>query len=186
MPVPTACCKSHLSSPSRSDTPPQSDSEPPLLRGDGCDRLAHDRATLTSVATFELNAMADIEVNSTSEDGFTTRNRTGSFELTIDGAEEEGPSPNQVLVADYASCYIAAFRVGAQQDDYDDLGQIEIDAEGDLDGDDDLTAIRFDMRVEEDLGDDADDLVARGEDICHVHSALRDGLHADISVEDDA
>jgi organic hydroperoxide reductase OsmC/OhrA len=132
------------------------------------------------------SAMADIEVNSTSEDGFVTRNRTGGFQITIDGAEEEGPNPNQTLVADYASCYIAAFRVGGQQGDYDDLGQIEIDAEGDLDDDDDLSAIRFDMRVAEDLGDDANELVSRGEDICHVHAALREELHADISLEDDA
>ncbi|HET7324918.1 MAG TPA: OsmC family protein [Halococcus sp.] len=129
--------------------------------------------------------MADIEVNSTSEDGFTTRNRTQGFDITIDGSEEEGPSPTATLVADYAACYVAAFRVGGQQGDYDDLGQIEIDAEADLD-DGDLEAVRFDMRVEEALGDDADDLVSRGEDICHVHAALRDELHADIALEDDA
>ena len=131
-----------------------------------------------------MSAMADIEVNSTSEDGFASQARTGGFEITIDGTEEEGPSPNQVLVADYAACYTAAFRVGGQQGDYDDLGQIEIDAEGDLDDDDDLSAIRFDMRVEADLGDDADDLVSRGEDICHVHAALREELHANISLQD--
>lgn len=130
--------------------------------------------------------MGDIEVSSTSENGFTTQSRVGGFELTIDGTEEEGPSPNQTLVADYASCYIAAFRVGAQQNGYDDLGEIEIDAEADLEDNDDLEDIRFDMRIEEDVGDDLDDLVAQGEDICHVHAALRDELHADISIEDGA
>lgn len=128
--------------------------------------------------------MADIEVDSTSEGGFATQNRTQGFEIAIDGSREAGPSPTATLVADYAACYIAAFRVGGQQGDYDDLGEIEIDAEADLD-DGDLEAIRFDMRVEEDLGDDADDLVSRGEDICHVHAALKDELHADVSLEDD-
>ncbi|WP_435078014.1 OsmC family protein [Halococcus sp. AFM35] len=130
--------------------------------------------------------MADINVSSTSEEGFATTSRVGGFELTVDATEEQGPSPNGTLVADYASCYIPAFRVGAQQRDYDDLGRIEIDAEGDLDDDDDLTAIRFDIRVEADLDGDEDELVERGEDICHVHAALREELHADIAIESGA
>jgi organic hydroperoxide reductase OsmC/OhrA len=141
---------------------------------------------LTPSAVHERTVMSDIEVNSTSEDGAATQSRVGDFELTVDGTEEEGPSPNQTLVADYASCYIAAFRVGAQQDGYDDLGEIDIDADADLDDDDDLEDIRFDMRIEEDVGDDLDDLISQGEDICHVHAALRDELHADISAEDGA
>ena len=111
--------------------------------------------------------MADIHVTSTSEEGFVTRSRVGDFELTIDATDEEGPNPNATLVADYASCYIPAFRVGAQQRDYDDLGKIEIDAEADIEGDE-------------------DELVERGEDNCHVHAALRDPLHADIAVESGA
>ena len=139
-----------------------------------------------SVAAVESTAMADIEVNSTSEEGFVTRSRIGGFELTVDATDEEGPNPNATLVADYASCYIPAFRVGAQQRDYDDLGKIEIDVEADLDDDDDLEAIRFDIRVEADIEGDKDELVERGEDICHVHSALREELHADISVDGNA
>lgn len=142
--------------------------------------------SVRDVALLESSAMADIEVSSTAEDGFTTTSRAGDFELTIDATNENGPDPNQTLVADYASCYIPAFRVGGQQRGYDDLGKIEIDAEADLDGDDDLSAIRFDMHVEADLDGDEDDLIERGDDICHVHSALREELHADISVEDGA
>ena len=131
--------------------------------------------------------MADIEATSTSEEGFVTHSRIGDFELTIDATSEEGPEPNATLLADYASCYIPAFRVGGQQRGHDDLGRIEIDVEGDLDDDDDLTAIRFEMRVEADLDEDTlDEIVARGEDICHVHSALREELHADIAVEGNA
>ncbi len=131
-------------------------------------------------------AMADINVSSTSEEGFATTSRVGGFELTVDATNESGPNPNETLVADYASCYIPAFRVGGQQRDHDDLGRIEIDAEADLDDDDDLEAIRFDMRVEADLDGEEDELVERGEDICHVHAALREELHADISIESGA
>jgi uncharacterized OsmC-like protein len=130
--------------------------------------------------------MTDILIDSTSEDGFTTTSIVGDFELTIDATGEDGPGPNATLVATYASCYIPAFRVAAEQRDYDDVGRIEVESEADLDDDDDLTAIRFDISVEEDLGDDAEEIVDRGEDICHVHSAVREELHAEITVEDDA
>ncbi|MFB6311569.1 MAG: OsmC family protein [Salinirussus sp.] len=130
--------------------------------------------------------MADITVESVCEEGFTTNSVVDGWELTVDATGEDGPTPNQVLAADYASCYIPAFRVGAQQEGIEDLGRIEVDVEADLDEDDDLEAIAFDIRVEASLGDVADDVVARGEDICHVHSALREGLHADISVTDEA
>ncbi|ADJ14875.1 OsmC family protein [Halalkalicoccus jeotgali] len=128
--------------------------------------------------------MTDIETSTVSEQGFVSNSQVGDFELTIDATEEEGPGPNGVLVADYASCFLPAFRVGGQQRDHDDLGKLQIDAEADLDDDDDLTAIRFDIYVEEDLDDsELDGIVERAEGICHVHSALREELHADISVE---
>lgn len=131
--------------------------------------------------------MTDIETTSVSEQGFVTNSQVGDFELTIDATEEEGPGPNAVLVADYASCFLPAFRVGGQQRDHDDLGKLQIDAEADVDDDDDLSAIRFDIYVEEDLDDDElDEITERAEGICHVHAALREELHADISVEGDA
>jgi organic hydroperoxide reductase OsmC/OhrA len=130
--------------------------------------------------------MTDILIESTSEEGYATTSIVGDFELSVDAGEEEGPGPNGTLVATYASCFIPAFRVGAQQRDHDDVGRIEITSEADLDDDDDLTAIRFTIKVEADLGDDVDDIVERAEDICHVHSALREELRAEITVEDDA
>jgi organic hydroperoxide reductase OsmC/OhrA len=88
-----------------------------------------------------------------------------------------------VLVADYASCFLPAFRVGGQQTGHDDLGTIQIDAEATLDDDDDLSSISFDIYVEADLSDDEfAEITERAEGICHVHAALREGLHADISV----
>ncbi|WP_135303103.1 OsmC family protein [Haloarcula amylovorans] len=128
--------------------------------------------------------MADIEVTSTCEEGYTVESViNGEWELVVDALSNDGPSANEVLAADYASCYIPAFRVAADEHGYDDIGNVEVDVEAELDDDDDLVSISFDMEVEEDLGDDERDVVERGEEICHVHSALREELHADISIE---
>jgi len=130
--------------------------------------------------------MPDIEVSSTSTEGFTTQSIVGEWELVVDATNENGPNPNEVLVADYASCFIPAFRVGAQKEGFEDVGIVEIDASADLDEDDDLESIAFEMRVEASLEDAVEDVVARAEDICHVHAALREELQADVTVEDDA
>ena len=125
--------------------------------------------------------MADIETTTTSEKGFTSTSRAGDFELTIDATGEDGPTPNQVLVADYAACFLPAVRVGGKHADHDDLGKVQIEADAELDDDDDLESISFVVHVEADLDDEElDDIIERAEGICHVHSALRDGLHADI------
>jgi organic hydroperoxide reductase OsmC/OhrA len=131
--------------------------------------------------------MTDIQTHTLSTDGFATKSQVGDFTLDIDALNEDGPNPNQVLVADYASCYLPAFRVGGQQVGHDDLGKIQIDAEADLDGDDDLSAVRFDVYVEADLDDETfADIADRAEGICHVHAALREELHADVTVHGDA
>jgi organic hydroperoxide reductase OsmC/OhrA len=128
--------------------------------------------------------MTDIEVTSTCEQDYVVSNVIdGEWELTVDALSEEGPGANQVLAADYASCYLPALRVAADQTGYDDIGTIAIDVEADLDDDDDLEAIRWHLQVEEDLGDDEADIVALGEEICHVHAALREELQADITIE---
>ena len=130
--------------------------------------------------------MADIDITSTSTEGFTTTSTIGDWELSVDATDQNGPNPNAVLVADYASCFVPAFRVGAQQEGFDDLGTIRVDASATLDDGDDLSGIAFDIAVEASLGDALDDVVARAEDICHVHTALREELHAEITVEDGA
>ena len=127
--------------------------------------------------------MADIQTHTLSTEGFASKNQVGDFTLDIDALGDDGPTPNQVLVADYASCFLPAFRVGGQQTGHDDLGKIQIDAEATLDGDDDLSSISFDIYVEADLSDvEFADITERAEGICHVHAALREELHADISV----
>ena len=130
--------------------------------------------------------MADVESTTTSEEGYTSVSRVGDFELTVDATGEDGPSPNQVLAADYASCFIPAFRVGGNKEGHEDLGKITVEVEGDVNDDDNLTAIRFVMHVEADLGDDEfDAVVERAEGICHVHDSLKESLHADITVHGD-
>jgi organic hydroperoxide reductase OsmC/OhrA len=130
--------------------------------------------------------MSDINVTSTCKEGYTTESVVGNFDLVIDATGEDGPDPNATLVADYASCFIPAFRVGANKEGFEDLGTVQVESSAELDDGDDLTSISFEIHVEADLGDSVDDVVARAEDICHVHSALREGLHADITVTDGA
>ena len=130
--------------------------------------------------------MSDINVTTTCEEGYTAESIVDDWDLVIDAAKEDGPSANQVLVASYASCFLPAFRVAANKEGFDDVGTLKIESSAGLDDNTDLTDISWELTVEADLGDSVDDVVARAEDICHVHSALRDELHADISVTDGA
>jgi organic hydroperoxide reductase OsmC/OhrA len=130
--------------------------------------------------------MPDIELTTSSRRGFVTHSVADEWEVTVDAAGEAGPTPNQLLLANYASCFIPALRVSAREHGIDDLGQVEIDVTGTLNENDDLSGIGFDIRVEATLGDRVDDVVGYAQSICHVQSALREGLHADVSVDDAA
>jgi organic hydroperoxide reductase OsmC/OhrA len=131
--------------------------------------------------------MADIQTSTVSEEGLVSTSQVGDFEVTIDAAGEEGPNPNALLVANYAACFLPASRAGAERTGHGDLGRIQIDADADLDDGDDLERIAFTLHVEADLDDAAlDEVVAAAEDICHVHAALREELHAEITAHGDA
>jgi organic hydroperoxide reductase OsmC/OhrA len=130
--------------------------------------------------------MADIEVTSRSTEGFATTSDVDGWEMTIDATGEAGPDPNQVLAVDYASCFIPAFRVGANKEGFEDIGVVQVEVSAELDDGDDLASVAFDIHVEESLGDSVEDIVARAENICHVHAALREELHADVTVVDGA
>lgn len=131
--------------------------------------------------------MTTIEATTTCEEGYTTVSRVGEYELTIDATNENGPDPNEVLLADYVSCFIPAFRVGGNKEGHEDLGTIQVESEADLDDGDDLEAVRFTIHVEADLDAGTFDAITeRAEDICHVHAALREELHAEIDVVGDA
>jgi organic hydroperoxide reductase OsmC/OhrA len=127
--------------------------------------------------------MSDIETSTVSEEGYACTSQVGDFDLQIDATDETGPNPNAALVATYASCYLPALRVGGSQRGEEELGRIQIDASADLDEDDDLADIAFDVHVEADLDDEtASEIAERAKGICHVNSALREELRADVSV----
>ncbi|MFH5801212.1 OsmC family protein [Haladaptatus sp. CMAA 1911] len=128
-----------------------------------------------------------LESTTTSTEGFRTVSEIDGSELTIDTDTETDPSPTETLLASYAACYTVALRIGAQQRDADDLGRIEIDAEADRDDEHDLEAIRFTIGVEADESDETlDAAVSRANDLCHVHDAVREELHADVGIHGDA
>jgi uncharacterized OsmC-like protein len=131
--------------------------------------------------------MADIEANCVCEEGYTVVSRVGKYELTVDAANENGPTAQQVLAADYASCYVPALRVSGRKNGYDDLGRVEVDVEADLNDKDNLTAIRFHIEVEADVDDeDIEALIETGEEICHVHDSVKESLKADITLSGSA
>lgn len=131
--------------------------------------------------------MADIETTTVNEERYHALSRAGDFELSIDATGSDGPTQNEVLVADYASCFTFACRAGANRRLDIDLGKIETEAEADLDENDDLSAIRFHLYVEADLDDDQiAEIVQLGEEICHIHAAVKESLHADIEMTADA
>ena len=143
----------------------------------------HDPGTFLFGA-FELPAvMADIRSTTVNEEEFFASSRVGNFELSIDATGEDGPTPNEVLVADYASCYTFAFRAGAQREHDLSLGPIQTEAVAELDENDDLASISLTLHVEDDLTDEqVESLTALGEEICHIHSAVGEELRADIEV----
>ncbi|MCU4739825.1 OsmC family protein [Halobacteria archaeon AArc-m2/3/4] len=124
------------------------------------------------------------EVTTVSEEGFSSTNEIRDFESTIDATGEEGPDTLEALLAAYSSCYVPALRVGGQQRDVEELGTIEIDVSGELNDDDKLESISFDIRVEEDVDEEkGQQIVDRAFELCKVHDALKDSLHAETSFE---
>lgn len=137
---------------------------------------------LTAPAADTLPVMAK-EVHTVSPDGFASTSTIGDDEIYIDPTGDETPDTLDTLLADYAACAIPAFRVGAEQRGVDDLGRLEITVTGDLNDDDKLEAIAFDVTVEADLtADQAAEIIERVEALCKVHDALKESLHADITL----
>jgi uncharacterized OsmC-like protein len=126
-------------------------------------------------------------VTTVSDEGYSATNEIREFETTIDANGEDAPDTLESLLAAYGSCYVPALRVGGQQRGADDLGRIEIDINGDLNDDDKLESVEFDVRVEADVDDDTGkEIIGRAFELCKVHDALKDSLHADTSFEGDA
>lgn len=118
-----------------------------------------------------------------STEGFSSENHIRDFELTIDATGESAPDTLEVLIADYASCYVPALRVAAEQRDAGDLGEVAIDVTGELNDDDKLDAITFDVETDADLdADTAAAIVERANELCKVHDALKSSLYADVEL----
>jgi len=126
------------------------------------------------------------EVHSVSEEGYTTTSSIRDFDVTVDATGEDAPDTLEMLLADYAACFVPALRVAGEQRDVGDLGRVEIDVSGDLNDDDKLDAIAFDIAVEADIGDKGDAVLERAFALCKVHDALKESLHADATIEGEA
>ncbi len=67
------------------------------------------------------------------------------------------------------------------------MGRIEIHTTGELNDDDKLESIAFDVRVETAVDDDtATEVIERANELCKVHDALKTELHAETSLEGEA
>ncbi|WP_226006901.1 OsmC family protein [Natrinema salinisoli] len=127
------------------------------------------------------------QVTTVSDEGYSATNEIRDFETTIDANGEDAPDTLEALLAAYGSCYVPALRVGGQQRGADDLGRIEIDIDGELNDDDKLESVAFEVRVEADVDDDTgEEILERAFELCKVHDALKDSLHADTSFESNA
>ncbi|ELY40326.1 OsmC family protein [Natronorubrum tibetense] len=124
------------------------------------------------------------QVTTVSEEGYSATNEIREFETTIDATGEEAPDTLEALLAAYASCYVPALRVGGEQRGAGDLGRIEIESAGELNDDDKLESVSFDIRVEADVDDETGEkVVERAFELCKVHDALKSELHAGTSFE---
>lgn len=120
-------------------------------------------------------------VTTTSTEGYSSHNEIGDFDVEIDATGEESPDTLEYLLASYTSCYVPALRVGAKQRDAGDLGEIEIEATGELNDDDKLESIHFAVSTDADLDEEAAEaVVERADELCKVHDALKASLHATV------
>ena len=123
------------------------------------------------------------DVTTVSEEGFTSTSEIRDFDLFVDPGGDEAPDTVEILLADYAACAIPAFRVGARQRGVEDLGRVQIDASGEVDDDGKLQSVSFDVTVDAALDDGKDEeIIERVEALCKVHDALKESLHADMSL----
>lgn len=123
-------------------------------------------------------------VRTVSSEGFTASTEIRDFDLDLDATGDEAPDTLEALLATYGACYVPALRVGGQQNGVEDLGHVEIDITGELNDDDKLASVHFDVRLEEDVDDSTiQDIVDRADALCKVRDALKSDLHASVEVE---
>jgi len=127
------------------------------------------------------------QITTVSEEGYGSTTEVRDFAVDIDPGGESAPDTLESLLASYGACYVPALRVGAQQRDVGDLGRVELDITGDLNDDDKLAGITFDIKVGADVSEaEGQEAIDRAFDLCKVHDALKADLHAETSFEGDA
>ena len=125
-----------------------------------------------------------IDVTTVSESGFSSVTNTDSYTIDIDPTGEEAPDTLESLLGTYAACYIPALRVGAEQRDVGDLGEVSISVTGELNDDGKLAAVSFSVQVESQLDEDQSAaVIERANSLCKVHDALKSDLHANVSIQ---
>lgn len=122
-------------------------------------------------------------VQTTSTEGYSSISEIGEYTLEIDATGETAPDTLETLLASYAACYVPALRVGAKQRNVGDLGEITVEVTGELNDDDKLAAIHFDVTTDAGLDEEAaETVIARAAELCKVHDALKADLHAEVSL----
>lgn len=124
------------------------------------------------------------ELTTVAQSGYTSLNKIGDYKQTIDATGDTAPDTLEALLAAYGSCFVPALRVAGQQRGVDDLGRIEIDVMGEQNDDDKLGSISFEVRTETDIDEETvPEILERATELCKVHDALREELHAEISLD---
>ncbi|QKY21514.1 OsmC family protein [Halolamina sp. CBA1230] len=127
------------------------------------------------------------QVTTVSEDGYDSTTEIRDFSVDIDPGGESAPDTLESLLASYGACYVPALRVGAKQRDVGELGKIELSITGELNDDDKLDSIHFDVAVGADVTEEeGEEAIDRAFDLCKVHDALKESLHAETTFEGDA
>lgn len=124
-----------------------------------------------------------ITFTATSDEGFTTAATIRDLPLEIDATGNDTPNTLETLLGTYVACFVPALRVGAEQRDIGELGTIDFEVEGQLNDDDKLEAISFDIETDAELSaDEIEAVVERAESLCKVHDALKSELAASITL----
>lgn len=122
-------------------------------------------------------------VTTTSTEGFASTSEIRDFSIDIDPSGEAAPDTLEMLLATYAACYVPALRVGAEQRGVEELGQVTFDVSGQLNDDDKLKSITFDIEVETELDEEtAATVVDRADALCKVHDAIKPSLEANVTL----
>ena len=141
------------------------------------------KTTLTRVPDEPTTVMTK-EVTTVSTEGFASTTSVRNYTVDIDPSGETAPDTLESLLASYAACYMPALRVAAKQRDVGELGRVEIAVSGELNEDDKLRAIAFDIAVETPIDDDQGaNVIERANELCKVHDAVKPELKAAMSIE---